>query len=167
MVARRWLLVLPCVVASCGGCPSEPLADLEVVADRSTYAVGSPIVISVQNTTQADAFFYHCNNRIGFVLQERSGAEWVNWTGVDGPVCPAIYISGILVLIPGSAYEKTIEIEEAGIYRAVFETGTKSTGIGSQVVYSNAFEVLGEIQAHGWEMPADPRLRVSYTVIVQ
>lgn len=141
MSLRRLLLFLPLALAACEGSPSGPLADLRVFTDANSYTPASPILISVENPTDADAFFHHCGYRIGFVVQKRAASEWVDWRGIDGPVCPAIYMSGIKVLFPGSAYEKQIEIDEPGTYRAAFETATSSRAIGSQVVYSNSFEV--------------------------
>ena len=141
MIARQMLPVLVVFAVACSDSPASPLGDLQVSTDRTAYGIGEHISVSVENITEANAFFYHCNHRFSLVLQQRSEGEWAESVHVNGPACPAIYASGVAVLLPATAHLDTFSIDRAGTYRVRFETGTNSNAVGSQLLYSNVFEV--------------------------
>lgn len=140
MAIRLVVVSASLLLASCGSSPMEPLADLVVATDRSAYVLGEPVVVEIRNTTEMDAFFAHCDHRFFHRIQQRIEGTWTD-RGSWGPTCPAIYLSGVEVLIPGTAKRMTTAIHERGTYRLVFETASQSTAIGAVNVESNVFEV--------------------------
>lgn len=140
MPTRLLVVLASLLLASCSSSPVEPLEELVVATDHSTYVLGEPIVVEIRNTTQADAFFTHCDHRFFHLIQQRIEGTWAD-RGGWGPACPAIYLSGVEVLIPGTAKQMTTAVDERGTYRIVFETASQSTAIGAVHVESNVFEV--------------------------
>ncbi len=141
MRSNLWVVPLLLAAAACQDSASEPLSDLIVAVGEDQYLVGEPIPLEIRNVTTADAFFYHCNYHISVIVQKEESNAWVDWAWLNGPMCLAIYSSGVLVLVPGSGYENTIELEEPGNYRVAVETGRTPGSIGSQMVYSTVFAV--------------------------
>lgn len=140
MGIRSAFVLFSMLLVSCSSSPTEALEGLDVATDRSTYPLGEAIEVEIRNDTEADAFFAHCAHRFHHVIQKRSGGGWSDHGGW-GPWCPAIYASGVEVLIPGAAKRMSTSINERGTYRMVLETGPRSAAIGAVTVTSNVFEV--------------------------
>jgi hypothetical protein len=140
MAMRRVLVFVSLLLLSCASSPMEPLESLAITTDRTNYALGEQINVEIRNDTAVDAFFDHCRHRFSHVIQQRIEGQWLD-RGGWGPVCPAIYISGVEMLIPGSAKLMTVASGQRGTYRIVFETGSQSRAIGAVTVASNVFQI--------------------------
>lgn len=141
----RLVSVLALIVATLASCTEStgPADELEVATDRSTYVVGSSVVLTIRNRTAAAAYFNHCDHRLGFMLQAQDGDAWVDAQGMDNLDCPPMVLPGVMVLEPGDSYTTSFRIDAPGTYRAEFETGPDPQSIGSEDIYSNPFEVTG------------------------
>jgi hypothetical protein len=128
------------IIAGCMNVAFEPRLELTVTTDRSSYQVGDTVRFEVRNDTDDDAFFFHCADRVSFVIEQRLDGVWTEHLR-HGPICPAIYSAGVIVLIPGSAVFDERIIEPAGTFRVRYDTGPRSRSIGSVHAYSDAFTV--------------------------
>jgi hypothetical protein len=142
MKHRLLPFLLPLALAACSDLPTAPvLRGLEAATDRAAYAPGETISLTVTNASSDDAFFYHCDFRISFVLERSTDEGWVVVAHHAGPICPAIYATGVKVLTPGSAYVTNVPVENTGTFRVRLDTGVRSQAIGSVRVTSNTFTV--------------------------
>jgi hypothetical protein len=140
MAMRVLLVTVSLLLLSCASSPTDPLESLSITTDRTSYALGDQINLEIRNNTESDAFFEHCGHRLFHVIQRQVDGNWLD-RGGWGPGCPTIYISGVEVLIPGTARLMTIASDQRGTFRIVFETASRSKAIGAVTVASNVFQI--------------------------
>ena len=129
------------LIAGCDSSPSDVLRDVEVRTSATTYRTEEIISVEVVNETDWDAFFYHCNHRFAFTVEEQKSGSWVEAMNLNGPACLGIFPSGVEVLTPGSMKIESFTLSKPGRYRLRFPTGTRSTEIGAFLATSNEFTV--------------------------
>jgi hypothetical protein len=132
------------VIAGCATFATEPLYDLAVSTDRSSYAVGDSVHFEVRNDTEHDAFFFQCGGRTSFAVERREGDGWAEayrW----GPICITIYETGVAVLVPGSRFFDAVAPDQAGTYRIRYDTGPRSRAIGTVRLHSPPFVVAASV----------------------
>jgi hypothetical protein len=140
-VLLRVLASALCTVPAACELSGDPVAVVEVRTDAAVYAPGAPITARVTNHTRRDAFFNHCDNRLGFVVEGRSGGGWQEVRSVD-TICLGIHESGVTALRPGETYTGVFTLDETGTFRLRFLTGPRATSVGYSILYSNEFEIV-------------------------
>ena len=133
-----WVALL---TAACDASLSDPLRDVEVRTAASKYRTQELISVEIANPTTYDAFFYHCNHRISYVVEQNRNGSWIEFASMTGPACLGIYEAGVAVVTPGDMRIESLQMPTLGRYRLKFPTGTRSASIGSHLALSNEFVV--------------------------
>ncbi len=114
--------------------------NLIVKTDNATYALNAPILITLYNGTNTNAYFGHCDFRLGFFIEWKQNNTWTEKANV-AIVCLAIFPVGAETLEPQQSYSDNISIREAGIYRLKFPFGCDENNVFADSLFSNVFTV--------------------------
>jgi hypothetical protein len=120
VAVKRFLVALAVSLSACSEGSIEPGGALRVELDKLRVLANEPIQATVVNRGNQEAHLLHCNFRMTFVVQQQQGGSWLD---NNGSVCPAIYISGELVLQPGERRSESFTVGSPGEYRLRVDYG--------------------------------------------
>jgi len=119
---------------------TEPLQSPTVSTDKSTYASYQTINISLRNDSKSTAYFYHCDNRLGFFIEQKVNSTWSE-NGSVAEICLAIYPSGEKAMRPGMTNADTLMLADSGLYRLKYRFGSQPSNTWADSAMSNEFSV--------------------------
>lgn len=122
--------------------PNEPsLAEVVLATEKSEYSAGEAILVTIENSSGAAVRLYHCDYRVGLRVERRDGSEWTEEPSVNGPLCPAILESGMIILAPGIARTETLTLVCPGAYRVRVDIEPENKDMTSHSIVSEPFAV--------------------------
>jgi hypothetical protein len=114
--------------------------ELIAYTNKSTYARNEVINFTIQNNSDATAFFAHCGNRISYVIHRVEGERWINQGGWGWP-CRATLLSGRRAIGPGSSYSSLVGVDSLGIHRILFLFNWQNNDTKLDSLHSNEFGI--------------------------
>jgi hypothetical protein len=112
--------------------------NIKIQTDKTNYSVSENNNVEYTVVGYDSLWVFHCNYVIDSYIQKKEGNEWVHYAG---KLCPAIYISGLMVLSPGYTFSETASIEDKGTYRYALNYSLVPDATEDQLAYSNSFNV--------------------------
>ena len=137
---NRLLFGAVLLLAACSQSPTESDSQVRILLDGSRFSVGEPITATIENVSNEDVVFFHCDQHIALVLERRQGGSWTEALRLNGPICPSVVSSGALTLSPGEAQSEQFPAKFSGEFRIRAEFGKDILRIG-YVAYSSRFWV--------------------------
>ena len=127
---RRIVVFLALLIGGCSESPTGHGGILWILTEKSQYASGEPINLTITNNFDENVYLPHCGHRISIVVERRHAFSWEDAQKVNGPPCPAIYESGTIVLRPGEVHYQTVTPHVTGEVRLGTTFGMGRTRIG-------------------------------------
>lgn len=128
------------VLFSCSKSTTGPNDQLTLATDKNSYSISQPIALSLYNGSKSATYFWNCNYRLGFYIEEEVNGIWSEESSV-AVVCLDIYPSGISTIKSGETYRDTLTIRQAGTYRIKYPYNLQETNAPTDSLLSNQFTV--------------------------
>lgn len=116
MIHRMAILIAGAVLLSGCGDLLGTEGGMVVRTDRTAYAPGETIVISVENRGGDPVTFWHCGGRLPIAVDVRESGGWAQRGGA-GYYCQLDRITGEITLRSGDEHQNTLQIDQAGTFR--------------------------------------------------
>jgi hypothetical protein len=130
LVRRLLFAAAAALLAACAESPADPIPSplLDIIPDRTTYAAGDLVTVTIHNRSAQRMFYTMC---AGPFLQRRSGGGWKKLVSGPFTACDA----AALYLDAGASVETQYHLPKAafaGTYR-IFYPGIVAPGDVNQV----------------------------------
>ncbi len=125
---------------SCADFGLDNSGKVVVSTNRNPYATSQKFTFTVQNWGDPVAYIYHCNHRLGYLMQKEENGSWRRLRDRNAASL-AVYPNGAEPIVVGYPYAATLSLPVGGMYRVEMSVGWEGAKLWDDQIYSNIFRV--------------------------